>query len=1479
MNQTNYKTNLYLFFFLKLFFIFKSIEFVLPKPINNIIRLGDDNFRYSHFSFNSDGDMIVDSESYPVSKERRFFGLKKNGLFYFTDSNNQPTPYYSMNATHNEGRIEGESKFIKLTSSYNEYNGRELLCGISKNTNYFVEFYNFNYKNITEYSTDSMFGNLISEFISFMELPNNSENNYNYIITYLFQEGYNCFLIIREMKFSFDESNGYRLIKEISFQSGYKRIISCFFTVQLKYICFYDNFQLTALVFENIELSNYTLNVIYFHEPYSLNDKFLKAIHFIGEIGVFAFYTEEIDNFPFISFYKCNSNNELIIYNSFGNILIDKVNLNNNFMLNDLVKLNENQICFVSSSTDKLYLYIVVFSLYNDYSKMNIRYYSIAMWNDYKHIFFKEIKSSLYKNFLSIAYSHCPQLNCTSDEFDTHYASLIIFNYPNSTDNSLDIIPELFNNNKNIENDFSFNFKGKITIENNIFGFVFKGTRIMKIPDNIHLTNITNRDILESESIVLEDENVSLSFDTHEQYTIGDYVIEYAYVLTEPNYEDINNYIINSYSINGNIEKEEKYYQYNNYTGKSSNFTLIISDTMNTNCHDENCALCFTNNTCITCKYNYTINSNIKTCFPNLTEQTTILKEPTTILKEPTTILKEPTTILKEPTIILKEPTTILKESTTILKEPTTILKEPTTILKEPTTILKEPTTILKEPTTILKEPTTILKEPITILKEPTTILKEPTTILKEPTTILKEPTTILNEPTTILKHNFTTFPLKNEKTIISTIKNVPIMTTSLSVNPNQNCTKNEILNHQCKKKLSSEQIGDIYKELQSKIQPDTNELIETENAIFQVSTLEGQKNNNNPNVSSIYLGECEQRLKEQEGLSDEDDLIVFKTDIKNEGLSSTYVQYEIYNPITLQPISLEVCKDIPISVSVPVNLDENTKSIYDSLSKSGYNLFDLNDSFYNDICSTYTTENGTDLTLVDRKNLIYDNNGNVSLCQDGCTFESYNLTTKKAKCDCSVQIEAIITNISKIKFDKNELVDSFFSTLKNSNFLVLKCYKLAFSLKGQKNNIGSYIMSGITFIFIILSFVYIINGNSKLTFYIQIILRTKLNYKATDKKSKTTLLKNSPKNQNIKLYNKTNIKNNNKIIKDKMKKKQNEHNNKNRLNKKNKTNIPQKGKKNKNFPPKRKLSIKSTNKSNNQFSQKRSYENLINLSRKKSEHLKSRGTNKIKRKSNSNNKDKNKISIEKPINDFNIKNTKMYLDKYKIKDLNDEEMNNLEYEIALIIDKRTYFQYYYSLLKKKHLILFAFLPSNDYNLMAIKISLLLLSFSLYFTINGFFFSDETMNKINEDNGVYDIIYQIPQILYSTVISAVINMILKRLSLSEKQILSIKMERDYLMAQKKSNSIKSCLKIKLVIFFILSLILMLFFWYFISCFCAVYKNTQMILINDTLVSFALSMLYPFGLNLLPGMFRIPALRAIKKDKKCLYKASNLISLI
>ncbi len=199
--------------------------------------------------------------------------------------------------------------------------------------------------------------------------------------------------------------------------------------------------------------------------------------------------------------------------------------------------------------------------------------------------------------------------------------------------------------------------------------------------------------------------------------------------------------------------------------------------------------------------------------------------------------------------------------------------------------------------------------------------------------------------------------------------------------------------------------------------------------------------------------------------------------------------------------------------------------------------------------------------------------------------------------------------------------------------------------------------------------------------------------------------------------------------------------------------------------------------------------------------------------------------------------------------------------------------------MKKKKLILFTFIPKNDYNLFSLKISLFLLSFSLYFTVNTFFFSDDTMHKIHSSNGEYNIIYQIPQILYSSIICSIINTILKMLSLSENNILIIKRENNFDIALKNSKKIKDCINIKFICFFVVGNTLIIFFWYFIACFCAVYTNTQIILIKDTLISFTLSMLYPFGLYLLPGFFRIPALKAKNKDKQCLYKTSGLITLI
>ena len=226
-----------------------------------------------------------------------------------------------------------------------------------------------------------------------------------------------------------------------------------------------------------------------------------------------------------------------------------------------------------------------------------------------------------------------------------------------------------------------------------------------------------------------------------------------------------------------------------------------------------------------------------------------------------------------------------------------------------------------------------------------------------------------------------------------------------------------------------------------------------------------------------------------------------------------------------------------------------------------------------------------------------------------------------------------------------------------------------------------------------------------------------------------------------------------------------------------------------------------------------------------------------------------------------------------------DLEINTLNYKKALKYDKRTYIQYYLSLIRTKHLIIFAFYPIRDYNSTIIKICLLFFTFSCYYTINALFFNDSIMHAIYENSGGFNFIYHLPQILYSTIISLIINMIIRNLSLSDKNIIELKHKKVTPNYMSKTERVLKCLKIKFICFFVFSFVFLILFWYYLSCFCAVYQKTQIHLIKDTVISFSLSLFYQFGINLIPGCLRMNSLNAKNKDRYILYKISLIIQYI
>jgi hypothetical protein len=181
----------------------------------------------------------------------------------------------------------------------------------------------------------------------------------------------------------------------------------------------------------------------------------------------------------------------------------------------------------------------------------------------------------------------------------------------------------------------------------------------------------------------------------------------------------------------------------------------------------------------------------------------------------------------------------------------------------------------------------------------------------------------------------------------------------------------------------------------------------------------------------------------------------------------------------------------------------------------------------------------------------------------------------------------------------------------------------------------------------------------------------------------------------------------------------------------------------------------------------------------------------------------------------------------------NDFEINNLEYSEALEIDKRTFWESYISLIKTKHIIFFTFFIKNDYNSTEIKLCLFLFWLALDYLVNALFFNDSTMNKMNEDKGKFNLLYQLPISIYSFIISFVITKLITCFAIFEETIAE-KAKRKTSETEKKISNYILSIKWKFVIFFSLMLLLFLLFWYYLSCFCAVFINTQEPLIKDTI---------------------------------------------
>ena len=245
--------------------------------------------------------------------------------------------------------------------------------------------------------------------------------------------------------------------------------------------------------------------------------------------------------------------------------------------------------------------------------------------------------------------------------------------------------------------------------------------------------------------------------------------------------------------------------------------------------------------------------------------------------------------------------------------------------------------------------------------------------------------------------------------------------------------------------------------------------------------------------------------------------------------------------------------------------------------------------------------------------------------------------------------------------------------------------------------------------------------------------------------------------------------------------------------------------------------------------------------------------------------------------------NLELSIDRLEIKENSiektDNEMNYLSYESAIRLDKRTFCQYYLSLIRTKQIIVFCF-TKNDFNSRIIKIGYVLIIYSLFLTMNALFIEDSSLHNLHILEGTIEYKYHFIKVLYPTLICFFLSKFLQSFIFTETDILRIR-KNDGKESEEKIRKVCFVVGVKCILFFSMSLLYLFLIWIYLSSFCYVFKRNQIFLIITSSISFGIFLIVPIFLNVIPSIFRILSL--IKDDSSvktfCLYRFSQFLQMV
>ena len=637
-------------------------------------------------------------------------------------------------------------------------------------------------------------------------------------------------------------------------------------------------------------------------------------------------------------------------------------------------------------------------------------------------------------------------------------------------------------------------------------------------------------------------------------------------------------------------------------------------------------------------------------------------------------------------------------------------------------------------------------------------------------------------------------------------------------------------------------------------------------------------------NISTyIDFSNCEKILREKNKLNESSILTVYQIEMDNPNNQSLIndVQYAVFNE-KKEKLDLSVCSKEEIDIYYQIDSSKINTTKINYYSELGIDVFDLKGGFFNDICYSFS-EGDSDMVLDDRVSDIYQN---YSICEDNCQYNMINLTENLVSCKCSVKTE-LVPDVNPPMLD-TIIRDTF----ADSNVAVIKCFKLVFSFDNKLQNKGFIIFSILVLLHIPFFIYYAIYNISSLSKFIFSEMN-KFHYDCKNqevnppKKFGSMRIKYKKKTTSVMQLNKDT----GQFTIEKVPLKEESTN---RLKMKNKTNLKRKNiqsifvnnlqnneevitKPSKSLKSKLKKGKKSLKKKRKTLKFKRSKlsqallvdykvvnKNIISMKGKNNLNS-ARSLEKLKTQ-----KEEKEEKINLSSKTYSLIQIDANNGAYKTKPINsDFILDNYDYEMAIKYDNRTFWRLFYICVLAKENIINIIFFKTPLDIQPLRFCLFIFCYSSDLAFNTIFYTKQNISDKYHYQGnnlfLFTMVNNLLQIVLSTLVGLILVNVFQHMIDSRGQYEDIFREEESKMRENKNykvsqetkaeilekiKKISSKLRIKIVFFIIFEFSIMLFFYYFVTAFCEVYKKTQSAWLYDFFSGFLISFAAEFGCCLL-----------------------------